>query len=52
MNKNKSRRPQTPKARNEQLMRAMQDKRYGNAAGFHKPKTSYNRNDKSWKKGY
>lgn len=45
----KNRRAQTPKARNEQLMRAMQDKRQSNAAGFHKPKTAYTRKPKHFK---
>jgi hypothetical protein len=47
MNKNK--RPQAQKVRNEQLMRAMQDKRQSNAAGFHKPKSDYQRKPKHFK---
>lgn len=41
-----NKRPQTPKARNEQLMRAMQEKRFGNAAGLHKNKKAYTRKSK------
>lgn len=44
MNKNK--RPQAPKGRNENLMRAMQDKRRSNAAGLHKSKKAYARKGK------
>jgi hypothetical protein len=46
---NKTKRPQAPKSRNEPLMRAMQELRSSNAAGPHKAKNIYNRNDKSWK---
>lgn len=45
MPKNKNR-PQTPKGRNEPLMRAMQDKRRSSASGPHKPKTAYVRKGK------
>jgi len=41
-------RPQTPKGRNEPLMRAMQDKRYGSAAAKHRNKKKYARTD-NWK---
>ena len=40
------RRPQAPKIRNESYMRGMQDIRFGNAAGPHKSKKSYNRKPK------
>jgi hypothetical protein len=48
MNKNK--RPQTPKGRNENLMRAMQEKRMSSAAAPHKNKSKYDRKNQSWKK--
>lgn len=41
-----NKRPQTSKGRNENLMRAMQDKRKSNAAGPHRPKTDYRRKPK------
>lgn len=47
MKKNTNRRVQNPKpGRNEPLMRAMQQKRFGNAAGSTKPKTDYTRKGK------
>ena len=45
----KNKRPQAQKARNEQLMRAMQEKRFGNAAGTHKSKKAYTRKPKHFK---
>lgn len=46
MGNHKNRRSQTPKARNEALMRAMQDKRYSSAAEPHRNKAKYNRKEK------
>lgn len=48
MAKNKKR-PQTPKARNEPYMRAMQEIRQSNAAGSHKSARDYRRKPKHFK---
>jgi hypothetical protein len=48
MPKNTNRRPQTAKSRNEPLMRAMQEKRFGNAAVKHRNKKKYTRST-DWK---
>lgn len=52
MAKNNNRRPQTskaPKSGNTPYMEAMQAKRFSNAAGAHKSKTSYERKPKHFK---
>lgn len=46
-----NKRPQTSKGRNENLMRAMQDKRKGSAAAPHTNKKKYNRRTDNWKQG-
>jgi hypothetical protein len=46
MSKNKRKRPQTPKTRNEPLMRANQGLRFSNAAEPHKSKKAYVRKPK------
>lgn len=51
MAKNK-RKPQTPKARNEDYMRGMQALRQSNASGFHRTEADYRRKPKHVKKGW
>jgi hypothetical protein len=48
MSKNK-RKPQTPKVRNEDYMRGMQELRRSNAAGSHKSVKDYRRKPKHFK---
>lgn len=52
MSKNKKPRVQTPKARNEPLMRAMQDLRRSSAAQPHTNKAKYTRKTKHAGKGW
>jgi hypothetical protein len=52
MSKNKNRRPQTPKARNIEYMKGMQELRKSNAAGPHKTATDYRRKPKHPGRGW
>lgn len=49
MSKNKRKRPQSPKGRNIEYMRGMQELRRSNAAGTHKSKKAYSRKPKHFK---
>lgn len=44
--RSKNKRPQTPKARNEEYMKGMQAIRFSNAAGSHKSAKDYQRKPK------
>lgn len=48
----KTKRPQTPKVRNEEYMRGMQELRRSNAAGAHRSATDYRRRPKHVNRGW